>query len=326
MRLMFPLPRALPLALLILVAACDSVPADPAEISPAAQAYLEEVMGVMEAHSLNRFTIDWPTFRSEVFGVAAGAQTVPDTYPAITRALRLLGDDHSRFRTIEGLVLSGADIQCAALIAEDPQLPASIGYVRLRSLPYAMDPAAYVGDVQSMIEAFDGEDLIGWVVDLRGNSGGDMWAMLAAVGPVLGEDVVGHFIDAEGRALPWEYRDGASWLDGTEMYRVPDPYALHHPRPRVAVLMDNRTTSSGEAMAIAFRERPGTRSFGQDTCGLTTGTRPFIMSDGAILDLAFAIMADRTGTEYGGFIAPDQLGAGVFQPVELAIDWLESGS
>jgi len=47
-----------------------------------------------------------------------------------------------------------------------------------------------LGDGHSCASA-DRDDLIGWIVDLRGNGGGNMWPMLAGVGPVLGEGVVG---------------------------------------------------------------------------------------------------------------------------------------
>ncbi len=44
----------------------------------------------MKANSVNRLAIDWTGFRSQVLAAAASAQTVADTYPAITVALGLL--------------------------------------------------------------------------------------------------------------------------------------------------------------------------------------------------------------------------------------------
>ena len=49
----------------------------------------------------------------------------------------------------------------------------------------------YAKTLQDSIRARDRVGLIGWIVDLRGNSGGNMWPMLAGVGPVLGEGVAG---------------------------------------------------------------------------------------------------------------------------------------
>lgn len=325
MHLTSRLPLVVPLTALVLMAACDSETSAPPEMSPTAQAYLEEVIGVMEANSLHRFTIDWPALRSDVFTVAAGAQTIPQTHVAIARALRLLADDHSTFRTPDGTVLSGSSRQCGAHIPDPPQLPPGIGYIRVRSFGGdGGDPDAYVQDIRAMMAAFEDQELDGWLVDLRGNTGGNMWPMLAAVGPVLGEDTVGYFIGAEGERRAWRYRDGAAWLDGVEMYRGPDPVQLRSERPRTAVLTDNLTVGAGEAVAIAFRGRPDSRSFGQATCGLSTGLSTFTMSDGAVLNLVVATMADRTGTAYGDFIGPDEVSLGLSQPVDDAIAWLRS--
>lgn len=48
------------------------------------------------------------------------------------------------------------------------------------------------------------ESADGWVVDLRGNSGGSMWPMLAVALPLLGGDgVIGAFVTRDGARTPW---------------------------------------------------------------------------------------------------------------------------
>lgn len=321
----FPLPVVLAVATLALVAGCDGGPSDPQEMSAEARAYLEAVVETMEAHAVVRHTIDWASFRSEVFGRAAGAQRISDTYPAIERALRLLQDHRSSFRTVEGTLLFATLRPCAAAVAEEPLLPPGIGYVRIGPFTEgSMDADGYLGSIQEELAERDGEDVIGWIVDLRGNVGGDPWVMLAGAGPVLGEGVVGYFVDADGGTEAWEYRDDAIWLNGAEMRRVAEPYRLLREAPRVAVLTDNRVIGEGEAVAIAFRGRPDARSFGQATCGVPLWTRRFTMSDGGILNLAVARMADRTGQVYADEVPPDEPGLGISEPVDRAVDWLQS--
>ena len=77
-------------------------PAAPSAISPAVEAYLAEMIAIMEAHSLNRLKIDWTAFRASVMAAAGTAQTVALALPAIQTALRLLGDDHSFYRPVSG--------------------------------------------------------------------------------------------------------------------------------------------------------------------------------------------------------------------------------
>src|SRR5688572_33445809 len=99
---------ALALAALVLTVGCGGEPRPPTApevtVPQNPTAYLEEVIGIMENRSINRLTIDWPSFRGTVLAEAASAQTIADTYPAIRTALRLLGDGHSSYRTPNGTV------------------------------------------------------------------------------------------------------------------------------------------------------------------------------------------------------------------------------
>lgn len=145
----------------------------------------------------------------------------------------------------------------------------------------------------------------GWVVDLRSDTGGNMWPMLAVVGPILGEGQVGMFVDADGKKSVWSikhgapYEDGksAGWGDGQPVARSMSP---------VAVLTGKRTASAGEAVVVAFRGRPDTRFFGERTDGVPTGHKAYRLSDGAMLILTEVKDADRTGRTYDAAIPPDQ--------------------
>ena len=114
----------------------------------------------------------------------------------------------------------------------------------------------YARQIQDAIAAADRDGLIGWIVDLRSNGGGNMWPMIAGLGPILGEGPLGYFIGPTGTETLWEYRNGASTSGGTTISTVSPPYVLKRQQPRVAVLSDVGVASSGEATLIAFRQRP----------------------------------------------------------------------
>jgi carboxyl-terminal processing protease len=169
----------------------------------------------------------------------------------------------------------------------------------------------------------------GWVVDLRGNTGGNMWPMIAGVGPIVGEGILGFFVDPDSVVKTWAYQDGGSLLDGVVLTLASSPYELVAPNPPVAVLTDGRTASSGEATTIAFRGRPDSKSFGGPTWGVSTANRGFTLSDGAMLILTVSTMADRTGRLYGAEVVPDQSVQGektgdpaTDQPLAAAMEWL----
>jgi carboxyl-terminal processing protease len=273
-------------------------------------------------------TIDWVRFRNDVLAKAWAAQTIPDTYPAIREALRLLGDGHSSYRPVTGAVIFVPTRTCQGSGASVPTVPATIGYVKVGAFSGSGAAAtAFATAIQGTIRTSDRPNLAGWIVDVRGNGGGNMWPMVAGVGPIIGEGVLGYFINPVGFESVWEYRDGASWSSGVVLQRVDAPYTLIRQRPKVAVLVDNGIASSGEAVVIAFKQRPDTRFFGVATCGLSTSNSGFTLSDGAQLILTTAVMADRTKARYGDAVQPDEGVVDTTQMVQRAIDWIQgSGS
>jgi len=313
--------RLLLSALLCLTAALEAADA----ISPAAKAYLDTAMQVMQEHFLHRDKIDWEQLKRETLAQAAGAQTAVETYPAIRFALGKLGDHHS-FLELTPALMSEASKHGIATWAppaappRDPTKPAMPSPFRSRR---AAEGAMVVGAAkpiaQVVIPLFSGPDLdgfatkiqgviadlaakkpCGWIVDLRGNGGGNIWPMMAGVGPILGEGPLGGH---------WYYENGRSGdrADKDDPYYAKSngPPVKLSGTPPVAVLIDRDTASSGEGIAIAFRGRPGTRFFGESTAGLATSTFPYELSDGAKMYLVIGAMVDRSGSEYPLGVAPD---------------------
>lgn len=303
-------------------------PQTPVSTGPSAVArtYLEQMLALMEQGSINRLTIDWTNFRTRVFAAAGDAQTIADLLPAIRVAIELLADGHSSYRTPSGTVIFVPRRTCSAPTVAEAVVPTNVGYVRIGAFSgSSAEATAFADAIQERIRAADRDDLLGWVVDLRGNGGGNMWPMVAGVGPILGESVVGYFIDPIGAETNWEYRAGASWNGGFLIQRVTTPYRLRREQPRVAVLSDNRIASSGEATLIAFRQRPNARSFGQPTCGLSTANRTTPLSDGATLTLTVSTMADRNKNRYGDQVMPDEMIADPAGTVTRAVEWIRTG-
>lgn len=173
-----------------------------------------------------------------------------------------------------------------------------------------------------------------WVVDLRGNSGGNMWPMLAGVGPILGDGTAGFFLYPDEVMSPWFYENGLSGLDERVIARAEAPHVREESLPWVAVLTDSLTASAGEAVVVAFRGRERARSFGEATWGVSTGNAAFPLADGSVIFLTVATMVDRAGTVYGGVLEPDQPvpnGVKTGQPesdlaLAAALEWLEAQS
>jgi C-terminal processing protease CtpA/Prc len=161
---------------------------------------------------------------------------------------------------------------------------------------------------------------------MRNSRGGNMWPFLAAMGPVIGEGTLGFFIDAHKKATPWGYAAGRAWLDteGATPATIEMPHKLATSNPRVALLTDIGVASSGEAIAIAFRGRPNTRSFGTATCGLSTAVNQLPLKQGGRIGVVTSVMADRTKTPYGKTVDPDEVVKDPAAVVPRALAWLRT--
>ena len=298
-------------------------------------AYLSHALDEMQAHALRRGTVDWPRVRAEAFARTAHAETTVDTYDAIRLALASLGDHHSSLHlttSLENLELErkaqhpsgqGPNAQQMSFTAFVGRYEPEGRLEALGDKTFALivvtkclpendrQFVAYETKLQRIVSDLDHSHPAGWVVDLRGNVGGNMWPMLAGIGPVLGEgDDLGEFFNVDGHSV-WRYRDGvaAEVESGKDSPYPPvegTPYKLAG-SPNAAVLIDRSTGSSGEAIAIAFRGRPHTRFFGEHTMGASTVNQTFVLSDGASLWLTIGVQADRSGHQYIDGLSPDEV-------------------
>ena len=286
-------------------------------------AELDELLGVMRKYSANAGRIDWEAFRAAVV-TAAGGNSAPNFSAAVSVALGLL-DDHESYYGGNGLVIGTPPVGgCGAPIA-GVRVPDTIGYVRVGGClcQGAAQIAQFAESIQNAIRTADRAGLTGWIVDFRGNGGGNMWPMIAGVGPVLGEGHLG-WVVYNDREYEREYVDGGAQSFGEVFARVASPYTLQQPFPKVAVLTDGSVVSAGEAVVVFFKNRPQTRSFGTATCGHHHLLQEFALGDGSTLVLVTARHADRQRVQYSGPIQPDEMVVDPTQAVERAVAWLQA--
>ena len=211
------------LGLVAFLSACGGSPSSPTPtptepstgaMSGTAQAYLEQLLTLMRLNSVNRYKIDWTSFRQSVYEWTGAAQTVHDVVVSggIPTALRLLDDHHSYFVKADGTtVWNPVFLDCYDTSASAVAVPGDIGYVKVGGTFDSGDAAVqFAVSVQAQIRAADNDRVVGWLVDLRGNRGGNLWPMLAGIGPVLGDGLAGAFIDPDGNVTHWGYAAGAS--------------------------------------------------------------------------------------------------------------------
>jgi carboxyl-terminal processing protease len=309
-------------------------------VSAEATVYLDSALKIMQENFLHRDKINWEELHRETFAQASGAQSSVDTYPAIRFALAKLGDHHSYLQLTPALSQTEATrkpvLADPSAMPKPPTRKPSFPYpspFRTRRVPEGgmvptpTSPLALVvipsfaspnrnelddfaTAIQTVISELVAHHPCGWVVDLRGNGGGNIWAMMAGIGPLLGDGVVKASLDHDNVKTLEFYQNGgagerAAGQDAVYAKSNVAPVILSN-TPPVAVLIDRETGSSAEGIAIAFRGRPVTNFFGESTFGAATSTFPFPLSDGAQIYLVVGTMLDKNGNEYPFGISPDQ--------------------
>lgn len=309
----------------------------PTAASPRAEAYLLTAFDFTQRNYFYAKEINWSELKRKVFQRAESARTPSETYPAIRYLLlSLRPSDHTYFLSPEEAhQRTSAAEPNSTTQSEYPSgrlTPDGLGYLEIPSFGYttAAQALSYATRAQSAIQSIATSSPCGWIVDLRGNVGGGIPPMLAAVGPILGDGRAGTFITATGDRIPWSYQHGSVVEGSRTTLLVPNAYELPVPGPPVAVLTNAATASAAEATLISFLGRPNTRTFGQRTAGAPSYPAQKKLSDGALISVVTAIEADRTGRVYQDNVPippeqPESSRVGSSDPtLEGADGWLEA--
>lgn len=293
----------------------------PDNISPEAESYLKEVLALLQAKSVNRQNINWADFEQEVFRVAENSQTINDVYPAVRYAVAQLKDNHSYFVNPAGEEENSEEKPLPILAHE--KTPGNIGYVRI---PFCIgdeyQTEQYIQSVTDEIYRHNNSEINGWIIDLRDNFGGNMWPMMAAVGDFLDNGIQGYFSYADNKTLAWRFENGKAYFD-TIMLAENKRHISLSGKNKIAVFINSKTASSGEAMAVLFKGYSNVKLFGAPTFGVSTGCESFTLSDGSRINLATSVFTDKNGKKYGKSILPDFPCADT-EMVSIAIQWINN--
>ncbi len=287
--------------------------------------YLNTAIDIIQKNALYKDSIDWDEVRPRIQALAAGMKKVKESYRLIDTliaVLRQAGDNHSGFLPSATVIqLNNESFSDSSIKSE--LIDTHIGYIRI-PLFYSRNLSAgnaFANQLQQQIKILDEQASIkGWIIDLRGNRGGNMHPMVKGLTPLLGRGLYGYAIGPNREVTMSTETGDAANIQLTENYQ------LKQPKPMIAILTDHKTASSAEFTAIAFKHLPNTRFFGQATGGFTSSNQSFSLPDGASIFLATSYMCDRNRNRYVSGLVPDVV-TEVKQDVDTALEaakaWIE---
>lgn len=289
--------------------------------------FISRFTTIVRKNSIYSDKLDWPTIEQDVAGLSEGMASVDEARLVtgyVLSKLQAKGDNHS-------FIMNRSRSEQAGKKNVDGRQPSGrmleggVGYLYVPGFFSVNDTAKlhFAQKLHALIRQLDSSTAIkGWIVDLRENTGGNMYPMIAGLGPLIGDGTAGYFVDAKGRRTKWFYKSGVSGAGSGKEVKVGGAYSPKAAAAKVAVLIGPRTSSSGEMTTISFIGKPNVRLFGGPSGGYTTANKMFSLSNGATLLLASSYCSDRTGKSYTSKIQPDVTVAERADAVRVAQDWL----
>lgn len=287
------------------------------------KATVNQVYELMRANVFTRDDIDWVSLKLETDQKML-IPTEESMQQSIFNILEKADTGHSFYRSeSEPRFIMHRKYSCSEDIPPLTQIPADIGYIRVNGFnkPTEEDQMNFVKDIRNSLREKNTNDLAGWIVDLRYNKGGNMWPMLAGIAPLLSNGIHGYFLKADGKEIPWGTQDGYSILSGHPVIGIPAQGSPEYSSKPIAILSSQRTASSGEAILVAFKGKSNTKSFGNDSCGLSTSNKPFNLVNGAVLNITTGVMMSTEKVRFGSKIDVE---VKTQSAVSDAIEWIYS--
>ncbi|UKB83138.1 S41 family peptidase [Chryseobacterium sp. MEBOG06] len=282
--------------------------------------YLDKTLLLIHDNALNKNKIDWNALKVEAYEKTKDADHIQDALFIFPYLFEKIDDHHGwltynnkNYRwnksrpkytneTIKNAVKDNDKVY-AALIDKNT------GYIRI---PGNNDFGAKKMDsiaenIVNEIDQINSNKIKGWIIDLRLNTGGNMYPMMAGISDLNGDqEKVGGFVTSDKKSEgEWILKNGTIYIDANQVLKRKKLKNSVKKQLPVAILISGYTASSGEMTAISFIGRKNTKVFGEESGGYTTTNQGFKIDENSGINLAVGYVVDRTGKVYVENIKPD---------------------
>ena len=295
--------------------------------------FANEITGIIKQNSIYTDSLNWNKIDAEIKEISKGINDVDEAQiisDYLIKELKNVGDNHS-FIQSKITTQNYGRINSTSEKPESKIINNKIGYVKVPGFTSTNKVLSlqFADTIQNLIQNIDKQKPIKkWIVDLRNSKGGNMYPMIAGLGPLISNGILGYFVNQKEKKEnfeAWFYSNGkAGTAENRILVDVKNPYLLKYKNPKIAILINSKTSSSGEMTAISFIGKSNVKIFGRQSGGYTTGNVTYQLSNGTSLVLAATYITDRTKKKYLKGITPDVKVDSVNEEDTLksAISWL----
>ena len=275
------------------------------------ETYVRDAIQQMDRKGLYAEGEEWKAMKREA--LSQEPETLEEAQAIINKAAKVAGGKHSYLLPADKAQArekrSNEEVSPTVTIRED-------GICIIHLPAFAGDDENCLRYARTVLDSIS-DTVKGVCIDLRGNHGGNMYPMIAAVHRFLPDDILLKFkMRRRFRSVMPINKEFVANLVGIEIEsRINCP---------VAILTDEETASSGEAVLLCFRGLDNVRVFGSPTAGYASANESIILDNGSILALTVSCDIARTGEIFcDDPIVPD---VETESPEEDALLWLKDRS
>ena len=275
------------------------------------ETYVRDAIQQMDRKGLYAEGEEWEAMKKEA--LSQNPETLEEAQAIINKAAKVAGGKHTYLLPADKAQArekrSNEEVSPTVTIRED-------GICIIHLPAFAGDDENCLRYARTVLDSIS-DTVKGVCIDLRGNHGGNMYPMIAAVHRFLPDDILLRFkMRRRFQSVMPINKEFVANLVGVEIEsRINCP---------VAILTDEETASSGEAVLLCFRGLDNVRVFGSPTAGYASANESIILDNGSILALTVSCDIARTGEIFcDDPIIPD---VETESPEEDALLWLKDRS
>ena len=272
------------------------------------ETYVRNAIQQMDRKGLYAEGEEWEAMKKEA--LSQNPETLEEAQAIINKAVKVAGGKHSYLLPADKAQArekrSNEEVSPSVTMIED-------GICMIHLPAFAGDDENCLRYARTVLDSIS-DTVKGVCIDLRGNHGGNMYPMISAVHRFLPDDIFLKFkMRRRFRSVMPINKEFVANLVGVEIEsRINCP---------VAILTDEETASSGEAVLLCFRGLDNVRVFGSPTAGYASANESIILDNGSILALTVSCDIARTGEIFcDDPIVPD---VETESPEEDALLWLK---
>ncbi|OJX49637.1 MAG: hypothetical protein BGO88_15510 [Flavobacterium sp. 38-13] len=202
----------------------------------------KEIFQIIKENSLYTDSLDWKKIKEEYEMIVlsendSASQAI--LFKFFTEKLRQVGDHHSFFVSKKTM-----STRKQTTDHEQPKSKYLGDQIGLIKVPHCLTfdsekDLALANTIREEIKSVDNTYTVtDWIVDLRHNSWGNMWPMLAGLNALIEDEEVGYFVyPASNNKISWSSKNGSMLSQKAKI----NDYKIKYRQLKIAVLIDSLT-------------------------------------------------------------------------------------